>query len=176
MWNYCYLPCAGECLKYAAPMLISLSLGTFKDRHFIAENLENIEKHREEKYKLSINSTQRVICPLHKDINRIRLKIPEDDISLLNSRLFPCWGKGKEMFPSISRSEKSLKGPYDICYVFPGIWICTEETGVWTPPEKSKCQSLWQEVKGTALEGTTLLYLVWQKLSSLSGWSRRELG
>lgn len=60
----------------------SLFGGHLKIDNFIAENLENIENHREEKYTLSINSTQRVTCPLYKDIKRIMLKIPEDNISL----------------------------------------------------------------------------------------------
>lgn len=65
-------------------MAINLYLETFKDRHFIAEILGNIENifSPEENYKLSINSTQRLIWTLYKDIKRIRLKSPEENISL----------------------------------------------------------------------------------------------
>lgn len=73
------------CLKYAAPVVINHYLETFEDRYFIAEDLENIEKHPEEKYEYSIKSTQRFICTLCKDIKRIGLKSPKENISLEKS-------------------------------------------------------------------------------------------
>lgn len=139
-------------------------MGTFKDRHFIAENSENIEKHREEKYKLSINSTQTVTCPLNKDIKRIRLKSPENSISLekvAEFQVISLLEEKKRDVPFYLKKWESFERTYSICCVFPGIWIRIE-TGVWSPPEKNKCQSLWPEVKRAAVKAITLLYVVWK--------------
>lgn len=66
-------------------MVTNLYLETFEDRYFIAEDLENIEKYPEEKYELSIKSSQRFICTLYKDIKIIGLKNSEENISLEKS-------------------------------------------------------------------------------------------
>lgn len=91
--NYYCLPLCQWMVQICSTVLITLYMGAFKDRHFIRENLKKYRKHKEEKCKLSMNSTQRVTCTLYEDIKRIRLRIPETVFHwwrLLNSRWFPC--------------------------------------------------------------------------------------
>lgn len=83
-------------------MLINLYVGTFKERHFITENLKKYREAQGGKCKLSINSTQRVTSTFYEDIKRIRLRIPEGSISLVEVSEFqviPLLGERKRGAP-----------------------------------------------------------------------------